>query len=92
MERENSKLKKQLDKANYTKVYRDNEMMSLELKNMYILLEENKDLKKELTDLRTMDKSTAQEKLVEENAALKRRNGELLIENEEMKLAVRETK
>ena len=92
MERENVKLKKQLDKANYTKVYRDNEMMSLELKNMYILLEENKDLKKELTDLRTMDKSTAQEKLVEENAALKRRNGELLIENEEMKLAVRETK
>ena len=92
MERENDKLKKQLDKANYTKVYRDNEMMSLELKNMYILLEENKDLKKELTDLRTMDKSTAQEKLVEENAALKRRNGELLIENEEMKLAVRETK
>ena len=59
--------------------------MSLELKNMYILLEENKDLKKELTDLRTMDKSAAQEKLVEENTALKRRNGELLIENEEMR-------
>ena len=33
-----------MDAKNYTKTYKDNQMMSLELKNMYIIMEENKDL------------------------------------------------
>ena len=85
MEEENAKLKRQLQRENYEKTYRDNEMMKLELKNMYILLEENKDLRSELTQLRTADSSESQAKLVEDNQSLKLRNGQLLIQNEDLK-------
>ena len=59
---------------------------------MYILEEENKDLRKELAQLRLMDADEASKKLQEENANLKRRNGALLIENEDMKIKLRAAK
>jgi len=34
---ENSDLKKKLEKKNYDQVYRENQRLNLELKNMYIL-------------------------------------------------------
>jgi hypothetical protein len=45
---ENEELKVMLEKRHYDQVYRDNEMLKLELKNMYIIMEENKDLREEL--------------------------------------------
>jgi cell shape-determining protein MreC len=45
---ENKKLKLQLNEQNYNFTYRDNQIMKIELSNMYILQEENKDLKEEL--------------------------------------------
>jgi len=42
---ENNQLKTQLIEKNMTEVYRENKMLKLEIKNMYLLLEENKDLK-----------------------------------------------
>ena len=92
MEEENAKMKRQLERQNYEKTYRDNEMMKLELKNMYILLEENKDLRAELQTIRITDKSEAEKQLIEENTNLKRRNGLLLIENEDLKKQVDQAK
>lgn len=45
---ENEEYKVKLQQKHYDQVYRDNKMMQLELKNMYILQEENKDLREEL--------------------------------------------
>jgi hypothetical protein len=45
---ENNQLKTQLIEKNMTEVYRENKMLKLEIKNMYLLLEENKDLKEQL--------------------------------------------
>jgi hypothetical protein len=45
---ENEKLKLQLNEKNYNFTYRENQIMKIELSNMYILQEENKDLKEEL--------------------------------------------
>ena len=45
---ENNQLKSQLIEKNMTEVYRENKMLKLEIKNMYLLLEENKDLKEQL--------------------------------------------
>ena len=59
---------------------------------MYILDEENKDLRKELAQLRAMTGDEASKKLQEENAHLKRRNGALLIESEDAKMKLRKAK
>ena len=53
--------------------------MRLELKNMYILQEENKDLRTELKAYSSISYDERMKKLVEENERLKRRNGELLL-------------
>ena len=66
--------------------------MRLELKNMYILEEENKDLRKELGQLRVMNADEQSAKQQEENANLKRRNGALLIECEDAKMKLRAAK
>ena len=44
-ETDRDKLQVKLDKTNYEKTYRENERMTLELRSMEILLDENKDLK-----------------------------------------------
>lgn len=51
---ENEELKQKLEKKHYEEVYRDNERLKMELKNMYIIMEENNDLKEELQDLKSL--------------------------------------
>ena len=73
------KLQKQLNSKNYTEVYRENEMMKMELKSMLILNEENADLKEDLERLQKMSYDDRVKEVGLENLKLSRRNGELLI-------------
>jgi hypothetical protein len=77
---ENSTLKRHLDHKKYTEVYRENEQQKLELKNMYILQEENKDLRTELESHKKAGLTDAQKMLKDENEKVKFRNGRLLNE------------
>uniref|UniRef100_A0A7S3KCS3 Uncharacterized protein n=1 Tax=Euplotes crassus TaxID=5936 RepID=A0A7S3KCS3_EUPCR len=52
---ENEQLKLQLTEKNYEFTYKENQIMKIELNNMYILEEENKDLKKDLDKYRKME-------------------------------------
>jgi hypothetical protein len=49
---ENTDLRKKLEKKNYDQAYKDNARMVMELKNMYIIMEENKDLREDLNRLK----------------------------------------
>lgn len=44
-------LREQLTLKKYDQTYRENQLLKLELKNMYILQEENKDLREDLERL-----------------------------------------
>jgi cell shape-determining protein MreC len=68
-----------LEAKNYEEVYKENEMLKKEVKSMYILLEENNDLREELERLRQMSYNDRVKESGEENQKLRRRNGELLI-------------
>ena len=58
--------------------------MKLELKNMYIIMEENKDLREELDSLKSLTYEQRMKNLVIENETLKKRNGMLLIHTAEL--------
>lgn len=73
-----------MDAKNYTKTYKDNQMMSLELKNMYIIMEENKDLKEDLNRLKSISYDVKIKEMTKENADIRKRNGYLLITNDEL--------
>ena len=73
-----------MDAKNYTKTYKDNQMMSLELKNMYIIMEENKDLKEDLNRLKSISYDVKIKEMTQENADIRKRNGYLLITNDEL--------
>ena len=51
MSAENSDLRSKLEQRQYLQTYRENERLQLEVKNMYILQEENKDLREDLERL-----------------------------------------
>jgi len=68
-----------LEAKNFEEVYKENEMLKKEVKSMYILLEENNDLREELERLRQMSYNDRVKESGEENQKLRRRNGELLI-------------
>lgn len=53
---------------------------------MYAIQEENKDLKDELQKLKSFSYDQKVKKMNEENQRLRRRNGQLLVEMEEMKI------
>ena len=59
-------------------------MLQLEVKNMYILQEENKDLREDLQRTKAISYDTKIKEMTEENQNLRRRNGQLLIEKEEV--------
>ena len=80
MEADRDKLQLKLDKTNYEKTYKENERMALELRSMEILLEENKDLNESLERMKAMTVSDRVKDTTEENARLRRRNGELLVQ------------
>lgn len=58
--------------------------MEMELKSMYIIMEENKDLKEDLARLKNISYDQKIKDINEENQALKKRNGYLLIQNDEV--------
>jgi hypothetical protein len=80
---ENSDLKKKLEKKKYDQVYKDNQLLQLELKNMYILEQENKDLKEDYDRLKALSYDEKIKQMAQENAALRKRNGMLLIQADE---------
>jgi uncharacterized protein YciI len=55
--------------------------MKRELKSMAIVMEESKDLKEDLERLQKMSYDERVKEAGEENAKLRKRNGQLLIEN-----------
>lgn len=57
--------------------------MQLELKNMYILEQENKDLKEDYDRLKALSYDEKIKQMAQENAALRKRNGMLLIQADE---------
>ena len=81
---ENTDLRKKLEAKNYDKTYKENKMMSLELKNMYIIMEENKDLKEDLNRLKSISYDDKIKEMTKENQEIRKRNGYLLINNDEL--------
>ena len=75
----NEDLREKLEKKKYDEVYRENEMLKLELKNMYCIQEENKDLREDLERMKSMTYEDRMKEALEENKRLRRRNGELII-------------
>jgi hypothetical protein len=59
---------------------------------MFILQEENKDLKEDLDRLKKLSYDEKIKEMHEENKNLRKRNGFLLIENEELKKKLKEMK
>jgi hypothetical protein len=64
---ENSDLKNKLVQKNYDQTYRQNKMMEMELKSMYIIMEENKDLKEDLARLKNISYDQKIKDINEEN-------------------------
>ena len=58
--------------------------MALELKNMYIIMEENKDLKDDLQRLKAITYDEKIKVITQENQEIRKRNGYLLIQNDEL--------
>lgn len=75
---ENETLRQQLDEKKYTFTYKENQRLHVELKNMYILIEENKDLKEELKAYKSITHDERMKLLKEENESMKIRIGQLL--------------
>ena len=75
---ENETLKKQLIDKNYQYTYRENDILKAELKNMYIIMEENKDLREELKAYKSITHDERMKLLKEENESMKIRIGQLL--------------
>mmetsp|Transcript_36830 Transcript_36830/g.35546 ORF Transcript_36830/g.35546 Transcript_36830/m.35546 type:complete len:234 (+) Transcript_36830:691-1392(+) len=72
---ENDTLKQQLQKKHYDEVYKENKMLQMEVKNMYILQEQNRDLKEDLERLQQTTYEDRMKRILEENEYLKKRNG-----------------
>jgi hypothetical protein len=80
----NEDLREKLEKKRYDEVYRENEILKLELKNMYAIQEENKDLREDLERMKSMTYEDRMKEAVDENKRLRRRNGELIIKVSEL--------
>jgi hypothetical protein len=87
---ENADLRKKLEKKTYDQVYKENSRMQLELKNMYIIMEENKDLKEDLNRLKNISYDSKIKEIQAENQEIRKRNGYLLIQNDELTLKNKE--
>lgn len=70
--------------ANIDEIYKENDLMKRELKSMEILIDENQDLREELERLRAMSYEDRVKEIGDENKKLRRRNGELLIQNTDL--------
>jgi hypothetical protein len=81
-----------LEKKTYSETYRENELLKLELKNMYAIEEENRDLREDLDRLKSLTYEDRMKEMVEENQRLRRRNGELIIKMSDMEDQMRDLK
>lgn len=81
-----------MDKKHYDAVYKENEIMKQEIKNMYIIQEENKDLREDLNRLKKLTYDDKIKEIAEENITLRKRNGQLLIQNDELQQKITELK
>lgn len=80
----NEDLREKLEKKKYDEVYRENDMLKLELRNMYAIQEENKDLREDLERMKSLTYEERMKEAMEENKRLRRRNGELSIKVTEL--------
>jgi len=85
LEKDVSRMNRQMQAQNLEEVYKDNDLLRKELKNMDILLDENNDLREEVDRMKKMSFDERYSHLGDENAGLRRRNGQLLIENTNLK-------
>ena len=81
-------LREQLTQRKFDQTYKENQMLKLELKNMYILQEENRDLREDLERLRSLTYEQRMKDLVTENDQFRKRNGMLLIQMSELERRV----
>lgn len=63
--------------------------MKRELKSMQILQDENDDLREEVARLKAMSYEERVKEIGEENHRLRRRNGELLIQNTDLQAEIK---
>ena len=63
--------------------------MKRELKSMQILQDENEDLREEVARLKAMSYEERVKEIGEENHRLRRRNGELLIQNTDLQTEIK---
>lgn len=70
-------LQQKLTTSKFDEVYKENERLQAQLRNMFMVMEQNENIRVELDVLRsaTFDERSAQ--IAEDNKRLKRRNGEL---------------
>lgn len=66
--------------------------MKQELRSMHIMVEENTEMRQEIERLKKMSYEERVRVIGEENARLKRRNGELLIQNTDLEDEVKKLK
>jgi len=65
-------------------VYKENQLLNMQLKSMAILQDENKDLREDLDRLKKLSYDDKIKEMHEENKNLRKRNGFLLIQNDEL--------
>jgi hypothetical protein len=65
-------------------VYKENQLLNMQLKSMVILQDENKDLREDLDRLKKLSYDDKIKEMHEENKNLRKRNGFLLIQNDEL--------
>ena len=63
----NEELKEKLERKRYDEVYRENELLKMELKNMYAIQEENKDLREDLDRMRSLTYEDRMKEALDEN-------------------------
>ena len=90
MSAENSDLRSKLEQKQYMQTYRENERLQMEVKNMWIIQEENKDLREDLERLKKTTYDQKVKDMQDENQTLRKRNGALLVEMEHHKSKVKD--
>ncbi len=60
-------MQKKLDQKYFDEVYKENDRLKMELRNMEILLEENNDLKAELFKIKALDNDEKTKAITAEN-------------------------
>ena len=92
LELEKYKLEQRLTATKYDEVYKENERLQAQLKNMYDLMEENEQMRTELEALRSCSFDVRTAQTAEDNKRLKRRNGELQFELMDAKAELKKLK